>query len=84
MLVVVGHPKALCCDENWDQLIRYCMKQRTYMGDNANDATRTVEDTSPEDVGTVAELSLLGPGDLDLMFPDDIDDIYDSVSRVML
>ena len=86
--VVVGHPGALACDSNWRRLIRYCAEQGTCMGEAAEVDEATGTDDRPpaaaEELGRIAELSLLGPGDDDLIFPDDLDDIYDTVSRVML
>ena len=89
MLVVVGHPATLRLDSNWERLIECTIQNNAYTGagkEAFGNGTRLyqpslgVTDSAAE---CIAKLSLdtpervLGPGNLQSIFPDSLDDIYD-------
>jgi hypothetical protein len=102
LLVVVGHPVVLLEDENWSQLLMYCMRRDAYRGAGAEMVPRYVrhggadwtvgseggeegydegDDDIADAVGRIAELSLLGLGDVDRMFPEGLDSEYSAFSE---
>lgn len=103
LLVVVGHPVVLLEDENWSQLLRYCLQRDAYRGAGSEMVPRYVrhggddwtvaeggdeeeeyeegDDDIAEAVGRIAELSLLGMGDLDRQFPEGLDSQYSAFSE---
>lgn len=89
MLVVVGHPLALQCDENWLSLMRFCAKNKTFAGAGMDMVVDMADLATDKDAVQSENRSLDA---LDFVFPETLDDIYDYndvfsddlVARVML
>ncbi|BBN09990.1 hypothetical protein MPTK1_5g00070 [Marchantia polymorpha subsp. ruderalis] len=111
MLVVVGHPLVLAQDENWSELLRYCLVRDAFRGFGSQYVPpfraresawhAEMEDSSvPNEHNTdhintsealeiakaiekMAELSLLGMGHVDTLYPEDLDSMYSAFSEEM-
>ena len=89
MLVVVGHPLALQCDDNWLSLMTFCAKNKTFAGAGMDMVLDMADPAAEKDT---VESGMESLDALDFVFPEDLDDIYDYndvfsddlVSRVML
>ena len=89
MLVVVGHPATLRLDSNWERLIELTIQNNAFTGAGKEAFGNRTRLRQPSLGATdsaaecVAKLSLdtpervLGPGNLQSIFPDSLDDIYD-------
>lgn len=107
MLVVVGHPAILSRDDNWQELLRYCLLRRAFRGYGSDKIPLSlpsdpfleedghVVDTAQERqeldqaIEHIAEMSLLGMGDVERLYPTSLDSYYaangdDQVWRVFL
>lgn len=100
MLVVVGHPVILSKDDNWRELLRYCLSRGAFRGYGSDriplflpsDPFLDSNESSLEETGTVdeaqereevdiaieliAEMSLLGLGDIERLYPETLDSYY--------
>jgi len=100
MLVVVGHPVILSKDDNWRELLRYCLSRGAFRGYGSDrvplflpsdpflDTTESsLEETNHDDdaqeredvdnaIELIAEMSLLGLGDVERLYPDTLDSYY--------
>lgn len=109
MLVVVGHPVILSRDDNWQELLRYCLSRGAFRGYGSdriplslpsdpfldtNEEAGHVDDAQEkqeldEAIEHIAEMSLLGVGDVERLYPTSLDSYYaangdDQVWRVFL
>jgi len=101
MLVVVGHPVILSKDDNWRELLKYCLPRGAFRGygsdriasflpstsvedpfSDANDAESAAENDAKERkevdnaIELIAEMSLLGLGDMERIYPGNLDSFY--------
>ncbi|KAL2650062.1 hypothetical protein R1flu_018190 [Riccia fluitans] len=108
MLVVVGHPLVLAQDENWSELLRYCLARDAFRGFGSEyvpsfmpfDSSASIDTSGSEQDDTdsnnpledleiakaiekIAELSLLGMGDIDKLYPGDLDSMYSAFTEEM-
>ena len=83
MFLSAGHPGVLESDNNWRLLLEHCIDNDTFHGSGkylvtgeevAGEISRDINDLS-EAVDKIAELALLGPGDLSKIFPESLDDV---------
>ena len=107
MLVVVGHPVILSKDDNWRELLKYCLPRGAFRGygsdriasflpstsegnpfssSDAKDEESSKSTTTETDarerkevddaIELIAEMSLLGLGDMERIYPDNLDSFY--------
>lgn len=104
MLVVVGHPVILSKDNNWLELLKYCLPRGAFRGYGSDRIATFLPSTSGEDpfsdakdaessgitaetdakerkevddaIELIAEMSLLGLGDIDRIYPENLDSYY--------
>ncbi|CAM6089205.1 unnamed protein product [Calypogeia fissa] len=114
MLVVVGHPLVLAQDENWSELLRYCLARDAFRGygsefvvpaisskaeslpshsafaddgsevdpeEEDDDRSRLEAQETAKAIEKMAELSLLGMGDVDRLYPVNLDSMYSAFSE---
>lgn len=110
--MVVGHPLVLALDENWSELLRFCLARDAFRGygsefivpafspeesllglsifeedmaeDNEadeDDRTRLEALETAKAIEKMAELSLLGMGDVDRLYPVNLDSMYSAFSE---
>lgn len=104
MLVVVGHPVILSKDDNWRELLKYCLPRGAFRGYGSDRIASFLPSTSVEDpfsdakdaessgsaaendakerkevddaIELIAEMSLLGLGDIERIYPGNLDSFY--------
>ena len=104
MLVVVGHPVILSKDDNWRELLKYCLPRGAFRGYGSDRIASFLPSTSVEDpfsdakdaessgsaaendakerkevdnaIELIAEMSLLGLGDMERIYPGNLDSFY--------